>query len=206
MARQDHREEATKMGLQDVAIHPGIAVSDMRQATEFYEGKLGLLGGRGDRGRRQDVPLRPRNNAPHLSVTLHRAERGDPGGLGSGRPLRGADRRAHLERPRLRTIRGAEDRRERGRDLRRGQGRLLPGPGRQHVRPHESIGPERPGVVALQSEGLPLSPVKEASRQRLARRLEWTTDENQGLSATGFDGIWVCFRVRYRPRTGAPGS
>jgi catechol 2,3-dioxygenase-like lactoylglutathione lyase family enzyme len=45
MAPQDHREEATTMGLQDVAIHPGIAVSDMTRATEFYEGKLGLSGG-----------------------------------------------------------------------------------------------------------------------------------------------------------------
>jgi catechol 2,3-dioxygenase-like lactoylglutathione lyase family enzyme len=53
MASQDDYDEEIKMGLQDVAIHTGIAVSDMARATEFYEGKLGLSGGEatGDGGK-----------------------------------------------------------------------------------------------------------------------------------------------------------
>jgi catechol 2,3-dioxygenase-like lactoylglutathione lyase family enzyme len=40
------------MGLSDAKIGPAVAVSDMQRAREFYEGKLGLSGGRdtGDGG------------------------------------------------------------------------------------------------------------------------------------------------------------
>jgi catechol 2,3-dioxygenase-like lactoylglutathione lyase family enzyme len=34
------------MGLQDSPVGPAIAVSDMERAKEFYEGKLGLSGGK----------------------------------------------------------------------------------------------------------------------------------------------------------------
>ena len=35
------------MGLSDAKVEPAVPVSDMAKAKEFYEGKLGLSGGRG---------------------------------------------------------------------------------------------------------------------------------------------------------------
>jgi catechol 2,3-dioxygenase-like lactoylglutathione lyase family enzyme len=43
MARR--REERSLMGLSDSRVEATVAVSDMDRAKEFYEGKLGLLGG-----------------------------------------------------------------------------------------------------------------------------------------------------------------
>jgi catechol 2,3-dioxygenase-like lactoylglutathione lyase family enzyme len=45
-------EEGAQMSLSNYEVNPAIAVSDMETAKEFYEGKLGLSGGRdtGDGG------------------------------------------------------------------------------------------------------------------------------------------------------------
>src|SRR5204862_2296364 len=44
--------EGSEMGLSDAKVEPVVPVSDMAKAKEFYEGKLGLSGGRniGDGG------------------------------------------------------------------------------------------------------------------------------------------------------------
>ena len=64
------------MGLSDAKVEPAVPVSDMAKAKEFYEGKLGLSGGRdiGDGGITYPCGGGPRDS--HLPLARQRGQVG----------------------------------------------------------------------------------------------------------------------------------